>query len=121
MTIVLHSNFPNSIIFRIVEMEKEENKVVGKVEREEESYESGEESEYEWTEESESEEEGQTYEVRNSLVTSIECFRQNGLRNRGCCELDLPLMRHFGVLGSHRNPQKCQIKLAAASFLSPFC
>ena len=49
-------------------MEKE-NKVVGKVEREE-SCESGEESEYEseyeWTEESESEEEGETYEVRSN-------------------------------------------------------
>ena len=47
-------------------MEKE-NKVVGKVEREE-SCESGEESEYEseyeWTEESE--EEGETYEVRSN-------------------------------------------------------
>lgn len=51
-------------------MEKEENKVVGKVEREEESYESGEESEYEWTEESESEEEGETYEV-SSIVVDI--------------------------------------------------
>ena len=58
-------------MFRIVEMEKEENKVVGKVEREEESYESGEESEYEWTEESESEEEGETYEVRSSLYGDI--------------------------------------------------
>ena len=56
------------MLIRIVELEKE-NKVVGKVEREE-SCESGEESEYEseyeWTEESESEEEGETYEVRSN-------------------------------------------------------
>ena len=44
-------------------MEKEENKVVGKVERVESEEESEYESEYEWTEESESEEEGETYEV----------------------------------------------------------
>ena len=51
-------------------MEKEENKVVGKVERvesEESEEESEYESEYEWTEESESEEEGETYEVSSSF------------------------------------------------------
>ena len=52
---------------RIVEMEREEQKVVGRVQEEEEEEEvsEGEESEWEWTEESEEEEEeeGATYEV----------------------------------------------------------
>ena len=49
---------------RIVEMEREEQVVVGRVQAEEvEEISEGEESEWEWTEESEEEEEGATYEV----------------------------------------------------------